>query len=67
MKMARELATMTYRSGPEWSQRFSRKRIDENEKLALCPTFLIESYLDYQGVCFKSFSKMHFNLRSNVI
>ncbi|KAF6025437.1 hypothetical protein EB796_016244 [Bugula neritina] len=52
MKMARELATMTYRSGPEWSQRFSRKRIDENEKLALCPTFLIESYLDYQGEMF---------------
>ncbi|KAJ1514824.1 hypothetical protein HMI54_013416, partial [Coelomomyces lativittatus] len=26
MKVARELATITYRSGPEWEQRFARKR-----------------------------------------
>ena len=49
MKMARELGTMTYRSGPEWDERFGRKRIDANEDPALCPTFLIENYLDYQG------------------
>ena len=54
MKLARELGTMTYRSGPEWDERFSRKRIDPNEDPALCPTFLIESYLDYQGL-YKSF------------
>lgn len=49
MKLARELGTMTYRSGPEWDERFSRKRIEPGEDPALCPTFLIESYLDYQG------------------
>lgn len=50
MKMARELGTMTYRSGPEWNERFARKRIDSSEDPMLCPTFLIESYLDYQGM-----------------
>jgi len=52
MKLARELGTMTYRSGPEWDERFSRKRIEPKEDPALCPTFLIESYLDYQGEMF---------------
>ncbi|XP_067940861.1 uncharacterized protein [Watersipora subatra] len=52
MKMAREMGTMTYRSGPEWSERFARKRINDDEDPALCPTFLIESYLDYQGEMF---------------
>lgn len=54
-----EIATITYRSGPEWDQRFGRKvrpdpdsGIDEQSELprvpALCPDFLIETYLDYQ-------------------
>ncbi|KAL4081575.1 Alpha/Beta hydrolase protein [Scleroderma yunnanense] len=57
MKLARQIATITYRSGPEWDQRFGRKMRNTNqpnagespEKPALCPEFLIETYLDHQG------------------
>lgn len=57
MKLARQIATFTYRSGPEWEQRFGRARRvapgkeGEEEELdpALCPDFLIETYLDHQG------------------
>ncbi|XP_014675202.1 PREDICTED: probable serine-O-acetyltransferase cys2, partial [Priapulus caudatus] len=49
MKLAREIATITYRSGPEWDLRFGRERIDSSEPPSLCPNFVIESYLDYQG------------------
>lgn len=52
MKLAREIATITYRSGPEWEQRFGRKRIDQTEAPSLCPNFMIENYLDYQGESF---------------
>ena len=46
----REIATLTYRSGPEWEQRFNRKRIKNDEVTpSINPSFLIESYLDYQG------------------
>ena len=46
----REVATITYRSGPEWEQRFGRKRIEDLPEVSpnLCPEFEIESYLDYQ-------------------
>ena len=55
-----EIATITYRSGPEWDQRFGRKLrpLPSTEPPhpphkprvpALCPDFLIETYLDYQG------------------
>ncbi|KAK3586733.1 hypothetical protein CHS0354_017532 [Potamilus streckersoni] len=55
MKLAREIGTMTYRSGPEWDTRFGRKRIDPNQKeQSLCPTFLIESYLEHQGEIFST-------------
>lgn len=47
--MAREIATISYRSGPEWELRFGRKRSNENQSPALCPDFLIETYLDHQG------------------
>lgn len=53
MKLAREIATMTYRSGPEWDERFGRKRISEEDP-SLCPTFLIESYLEHQGESFST-------------
>ena len=59
-----EIATITYRSGPEWDLRFGRKlrplpesdsssHIDATgrqlpRKPALCPDFQIETYLDYQ-------------------
>lgn len=49
MKLAREIATITYRSGPEWEQRFGRDRADPSKTPALCPDFLIETYLDHAG------------------
>ncbi|ORY67257.1 homoserine O-acetyltransferase [Pseudomassariella vexata] len=49
MKLAREIATVTYRSGPEWEQRFGRRRADAAKPPALCPDFLIETYLDHAG------------------
>lgn len=64
MKLARQIATITYRSGPEWEQRFGRRRrdlastpsISEDVSAShlpsppvLCPDFLIETYLDHQG------------------
>ncbi|KAK6360456.1 hypothetical protein TWF730_006598 [Orbilia blumenaviensis] len=49
MKLAREIATVTYRSGPEWELRFGRKRADPTKPPALCPDFLIETYLDHAG------------------
>ncbi|KAK6345377.1 hypothetical protein TWF718_007294 [Orbilia javanica] len=49
MKLAREIATVTYRSGPEWEQRFSRLRADPTKPPALCPDFKIETYLDHAG------------------
>ena len=56
-----EIATVTYRSGPEWDIRFGRKLRPASELPArnspasgpripaLCPDFLIETYLDHQG------------------
>ncbi|KAF2862409.1 homoserine O-acetyltransferase [Piedraia hortae CBS 480.64] len=49
MKLAREIATITYRSGPEWENRFGRQRADSSKPPALCPDFLIETYLDHAG------------------
>ena len=49
MKLAREIATVTYRSGPEWEQRFGRRRAEPSRPPALCPDFLIETYLDHAG------------------
>lgn len=61
MKLARQIATITYRSGPEWDQRFGRnvrklgsgeeaqlEATGQKRKPALCPDFLIETYLDHQ-------------------
>ncbi|ODV92887.1 hypothetical protein CANCADRAFT_1481 [Tortispora caseinolytica NRRL Y-17796] len=49
LKLAREIATITYRSGPEWEQRFGHKRADPSKPPALCADYLIETYLDHQG------------------
>ncbi|KAG0271099.1 hypothetical protein BGZ95_001145 [Linnemannia exigua] len=49
MKLAREIATISYRSGPEWEQRFGRKRAQPATTPSLCADFLIETYLDHQG------------------
>jgi homoserine O-acetyltransferase len=50
MKLARQIATITYRSGPEWEQRFGRRMLSEkeNDVPRLSPDFLIETYLDHQ-------------------
>lgn len=54
-----EIATITYRSGPEWETRFGRKMLSESINAetgkksvgvpSLSPDFLIETYLDHQG------------------
>lgn len=49
MKLAREIATVTYRLGPEWEYRFGRNRADDLKPPALCPDFLVETYLDHAG------------------
>ncbi|KAH9170367.1 homoserine acetyltransferase [Lactarius sanguifluus] len=55
LKLARQIATITYRSGPEWDIRFGRKLRETSSEAvgtrtpALCPDFLIETYLDHQG------------------
>lgn len=49
MKLSREIATVTYRSGPEWEIRFGRERADPAQRPVLCPDFLVETYLDHQG------------------
>ncbi|KAJ2294411.1 Homocysteine synthase, partial [Coemansia sp. RSA 2706] len=47
MKLARAVATVTYRSGPEWEQRFGRRRRLPEQPPALCPDFLVETYVDH--------------------
>lgn len=47
MKLAREIATITYRSGPEWEQRFGRRHTDNDP--SLCPYYDIENYINHQG------------------
>ncbi|KAJ3413862.1 hypothetical protein HDV05_007383 [Chytridiales sp. JEL 0842] len=49
MKLARQIATITYRSGPEWEQRFGRKRTNPDSVPGMCADFMIETYLDHQG------------------
>lgn len=56
MKLARQIATITYRSGPEWEERFGRRMQSELDTAGdapgiprLSPDFLIETYLDHQG------------------
>eukprot|EP00127_Corallochytrium_limacisporum_P000494 Clim_evm23s14 gene=Clim_evmTU23s14 len=49
MKHSREIAFISYRSGPEWEERFGRKRADMTVPPSFCPDFLIETYLDKQG------------------
>ena len=49
MKLARQIATISYRSGPEWEDRFGSRRADVSQSPAFCPDFLIETYLDHAG------------------
>ena len=57
LRISLEIATITYRSGPEWDIRFGRQLREssepEGERIpALCPDFLIETYLDHQASVF---------------
>ncbi|KAJ3189346.1 hypothetical protein HDU85_002975 [Gaertneriomyces sp. JEL0708] len=46
LKLARQVATITYRSGPEWERRFGRRG---GKGTTFCPEMAIETYLDHQG------------------
>lgn len=48
LRVAREIGTLTYRSGPEWMERFGRTRIKDDAP-RLDEDFQVESYLAYQG------------------
>ena len=48
LRVAREMGTLTYRSGPEWMERFGRQR-PKDEPPRLDEDFQVESYLAYQG------------------
>ncbi|MCH2170212.1 homoserine O-acetyltransferase [Myxococcota bacterium] len=47
-KVAREIGTITYRSGPEWLERFGRRRVNEGTP-RLDRDFEVEAYLEHQG------------------
>ena len=47
-RVAREIGTITYRSGPEWQERFGRRRTGDGVP-TLDEDFQVESYLAYQG------------------
>jgi homoserine O-acetyltransferase len=47
-RIAREIGTITYRSGPEWQERFGRERGDDGPP-RLDEDFQVERYLAYQG------------------
>ena len=48
-KIAREMGTITYRSGPEWQDRFGRARAAEGAVPRLDEDFEVERYLTHQG------------------
>ena len=47
-RVAREIGTITYRSGPEWQERFGRRRSSDGPP-RLDEDFQVESYLAHQG------------------
>lgn len=49
LRVAREMGTITYRSGPEWLDRFGRNRVEEGIVPSLAEDFEVEKYLAYQG------------------
>lgn len=52
-RLARKIATLTYRSGPEWEKRFkSEKKPDIIVPRYDGPEFLIEDYIRHQGESF---------------
>jgi homoserine O-acetyltransferase len=50
LRLARQIGTITYRSGKEWQQRFSQTRINPDMlPFGIDHDWVIESYLDHQG------------------
>merc|ERR1711920_47803 len=52
LQLARQIGTITYRSGQEWQQRFSQRRKNGSlfpERQGMDHEFLIEHYLSHQG------------------
>ncbi|KAI8832341.1 homoserine O-acetyltransferase [Chytriomyces cf. hyalinus JEL632] len=49
LSLARQIGTITYRSGPEWELRFGRKRANPNAKRGFKSDFMIETYPEHQG------------------
>ncbi|MBP1612420.1 MAG: hypothetical protein H6Q01_1083 [Acidobacteria bacterium] len=48
LRLAREIGTISYRSGPEWDQRFGRERL-RGTPTDVGPDFQVEAYLVRQG------------------
>ncbi|MCU0229819.1 MAG: homoserine O-acetyltransferase [Acidobacteria bacterium] len=48
LRLAREIGTISYRSGPEWDQRFGRERL-RPAPTDVGPDFQVEAYLVRQG------------------
>jgi homoserine O-acetyltransferase len=48
LRLAREIGTISYRSGPEWDQRFGRERL-RRTPTDVGPDFQVEAYLVRQG------------------
>eukprot|EP01135_Chromosphaera_perkinsii_P006089 Nk52_evm3s393 gene=Nk52_evmTU3s393 len=52
VKHARAVASVSYRSGPEWESRFGNRRRNNapaTDKPSFCQDFEVESYIDYQS------------------
>lgn len=46
-QLARQIGTISYRSGPEWDRRFARERV--RKEIVFDANFEVESYLVHQG------------------
>ncbi|XP_057290102.1 homoserine O-acetyltransferase-like isoform X2 [Hydractinia symbiolongicarpus] len=54
-RLARKIATLTYRSGPEWDERFKTMKVDDSDNSLpryRSTEFLIEDYIRHQGESF---------------
>ncbi|XP_066914807.1 uncharacterized protein [Clytia hemisphaerica] len=59
-RLARKIATLTYRSGPEWEKRFKTEKINHPDAVLPRyhePEFLIEDYIRHQGETFMAKTK----------
>lgn len=59
-RLARKIATLTYRSGPEWEKRFRTEKVNHPDVTLPRyhgPEFLIEDYIRHQGESFLAKTK----------